>query len=125
MRKVEIAKALGRKAQQSGMERFCKNDHEFQTMLTNAGSRVVLMKAWYIGYDEAAGPAPMPDDELAERITKAKAAGKAAFEAGKIRTPALDANLDPLLRNCQPGEGIKVLNAWLRAFDDANLGVRP
>lgn len=127
-RKTEIAKNLGRQAQQKGMVRLCQHDTELQALLNNSGTQVALIQAWYTGYDEAlveaTGPTPMPASELQERVAKAEAAGKAAFEAGKIRTPALDANLDPLLRGCQPGEGVKVLNGWLRAFDEANLAVQ-
>ena len=128
-RKAAIAKRLGRQAQQKGMARLCQHDTEFQAMLSSTSKQVTLLKAWYAGYDEAlveaTGSAPMPASELQERVAKAEAAGKSAFEAGKIRIPALDATLDPLLRGCQPGEGVKVLNAWLRSFVEANLAVRP
>ena len=124
MKKTEIAKQLGKLAQQNGMDRLCRLDGTLQDMLSfnTPKTNVSLMKAWYAGYDAALG---MPEEELQERIAKAETAGKAAFVAGKTSTPALDVNLDSLLSGCQPGEGIKVIDAWSRGWHNANLGVQP
>lgn len=96
-------------------------------MLNGKGNRVPLLKAWHAGYDEAlaeANGAPTAQ-ELQERVAKAEAAGKVAFAAGVVSTPALDPNLSPLISGCQPGQGVKVIEAWTRGWHNANLGIDP
>ena len=61
MKKTEIAKQLGKQAQQKGMDRLCQHDPELQAMLTVGGTRVAIMKAWYAGYDAAQVQAPATD----------------------------------------------------------------
>jgi hypothetical protein len=58
-------------------------------------------------------------------MTNIKAAyelGKKAFHGGAKRIPALDAELKSLLRGPM-GSGIPTLNAWLKGWDNANLGI--
>lgn len=128
MKKVDIAKQLGKKAYQGGMDRLSRLDAELQGMLSLIHrTNVSLLKAWYAGYDEAlaeANGAPTAM-ELQERVAKAEAAGKAAFAAGLVSTPALDPNLSPLISSCQPGQGVKVIEAWTRGWHSANVEVRP
>lgn len=55
MKKTEIAKQLGKLAQQNGMDRLCRLDGTLQDMLSfdTPKTNVSLMKAWYAGYDAA------------------------------------------------------------------------
>lgn len=55
------------------------------------------------------------------KVVAAAVLGTLAFNAGMKRVPALDKNIKPLLAGNKIGEGIPVLNAWLKAWDDANL----
>lgn len=55
------------------------------------------------------------------KIATAEVLGTLAFKAGKPRIPALDKDLLALLAGHKVGEGIPVLNAWLRNWDLANL----
>jgi hypothetical protein len=54
-------------------------------------------------------------------IEAAEQAGRAAFAAGIIRAPALDAAVAKLLAGRTGGEQVPVLLAWLRGWDRANL----
>lgn len=51
----------------------------------------------------------------------AEVLGHMAFKNGKTRVPAHDANVLELLKGNKIGEGIPVLTAWLRGWDNANL----
>lgn len=62
----------------------------------------------------------------AEQIGKAAELGAAAFAKGLIRVPALDSDFHTFLfgRNAKvKGDAtvIELLNAWLRAWDEANI----
>jgi len=55
-------------------------------------------------------------------VEQAAKLGKEAFIRGALRVPALDPNLPALLAGSgRIGASIPILNAWLRAWDLANL----
>lgn len=62
MKKTEIAKQLGKQAQQKGADRLCQHDTKLQAMLNAGGNRVAMMQAWYAGYDAALVQTPDPAD---------------------------------------------------------------
>jgi hypothetical protein len=66
-------------------------------------------------------PKPITNPRVAELVPQAEALGRAAFEADKKRIPAQDPAVLPLLAGLQVGEGLPILNAWLRGWDRANL----
>lgn len=68
--------------------------------------------------------APEPkvsEAEIKARTSQAGELGKIAFEAGKKRVPAQDAGVMPLLKGLQAGQSLPILDAWLKAWDKANL----
>lgn len=56
-----------------------------------------------------------------EKISKASELGKKAFENGIKRVPAQDSELVSLLDDTPIGDGGKILDAWLDAWDKANV----
>lgn len=54
-------------------------------------------------------------------IEQAAQLGKEAFEAGKMRVPVLDPALLKLLADNRTADTLAVLQAWVRAWDAANL----
>ena len=51
--------------------------------------------------------------------------GKKAFEEGKKRVPAHDAQfLAAHIADKKVGEGMPFINEWLRGWDEANLSVQ-
>ncbi len=57
------------------------------------------------------------------KIATAEILGTKAFNNGKLRVPAHDADLIELLRGNEVGnkENLKIIDAWLRNWDLANL----
>ena len=55
------------------------------------------------------------------KLFAAAVLGTIAFNSGIKRIPAMDKSLMPLLASNEIGEGIPVLEAWLHAWDLANL----
>lgn len=60
-----------------------------------------------------------------EKIIEATKLGAAAFARGALRVPALDPAVLPILSGNRPGAAVRILTAWLRAWDVANLSVCP
>jgi hypothetical protein len=61
-------------------------------------------------------------EEAMHKITKvaAEILGHKAFINGKPRIPALDTELSKLLKGSKVGEGIPIMLAWLKGWDDTN-----
>lgn len=55
------------------------------------------------------------------KIVAAAVYGTMAFNAGMKRIPALDKNIKALLVGNEIGDGLPILKAWTKAWDDANL----
>jgi hypothetical protein len=55
-----------------------------------------------------------------EKVIQAEEMGRAAFAAGKKAIPAHDASFLPLLSGNQVGEGLPLLDAWIRGWHTAN-----
>lgn len=58
-----------------------------------------------------------------EKILTASILGTTAFKNGTARIPALDSGLDDLMKGNQVGDPMnkKIMNAWLKNWDYANL----
>jgi len=63
----------------------------------------------------------VPPDVLAARVIAAGVLGAKAFADGKPATPALNADIDPLLADLKVGEGIPILKAYTDAWMAANI----
>lgn len=63
----------------------------------------------------------LEENVSSEIVSKAKQLGKEAFENGMKRVPAQDKELVNLLDDVAIGEGGDVLDAWLKAWDEANI----
>lgn len=51
--------------------------------------------------------------------------GCEAFKAGKERIPANDQKfLDNVLKGLKVGEGLPYIKAWLKGWDNSNLGIK-
>lgn len=63
------------------------------------------------------------DKENNRKVASAQIAGTIAFKEGKKRIPAHDSNVMELLKGQKPGSKttIRIFNAWLKAWDIANL----
>ncbi len=57
----------------------------------------------------------------AAEVKRATELGKAAFEDGRSRVAAWDKDLMAMLAGNQVGEGLPIIEAWVRAWDTANL----
>lgn len=55
------------------------------------------------------------------KVIVAQVLGQKAFVNGAKRVPAHDPELMTLLAGNEVGQGIPVLDAWLRGWDEANL----
>ena len=58
---------------------------------------------------------------VAARVPEAKILGKSAFEMGLMCAPAVDTEFMILMRGLPVGFGIPILEAWIRAWTEANL----
>jgi len=58
-------------------------------------------------------------DANSELLSKAYNLGQTAHDEEKQRVPAQDKNVIGLLSNLKNGESVKVLNSWLKGWDDA------
>lgn len=47
--------------------------------------------------------------------------GVNAFQAGAKRVPAFDRQILTMLEGKKVGEGVEILDAWLKGWDDVNL----
>lgn len=63
----------------------------------------------------------LEEDVSSDILSKAEQLGKEAFENGMKRVPAQDKELVDLLDGIAIGDGGKVLDAWLNAWDKANV----
>lgn len=63
----------------------------------------------------------LEEDVSSDILSRAEQLGKEAFESGMKRVPAQDKELVSLLDDIAIGDGGKVLDAWLNAWDKANI----
>ena len=63
----------------------------------------------------------LQEDVSSDILSKAGQLGKEAFENGMKRVPAQDKGLVSLLDDVAIGDGGKILDAWLEAWDNANI----
>jgi hypothetical protein len=63
------------------------------------------------------------DKENNKKVAAAQIAGTIAFNEGKKRIPAHDSSVMKLLEGYKPGNKVikRILNAWIKAWDLANL----
>ncbi len=65
----------------------------------------------------------MTKQEMQKKIAAAQVAGTIAFGDGRKCVPALDKNFDKIDQGLQVGEGIEVIQAWIKGWTLANLTV--
>lgn len=96
-------------------EIFFLTDGKYRYTLSNAEKEL-----WDILKVKSVNPQKSLDDQKAI-IKKAGELGEKAFKDGKKRIPVHDPELLKLFEGFQVGEGIAPTNAWLKAWDKANL----
>ena len=60
-----------------------------------------------------------------QKLFAAEVAGNMAFKSGIKRIPCLDSNIMNLLNSAIGSGNDKIMKAWLRGWDTANLNAQP